>query len=64
MPTRQTPGYAGVPLKLEVVKLDTYGQTISADSSSSLQVYSAVAGTKANDNTVAFLGSIFSVYQG
>ena len=64
MPTRQTPGYAGVPLKLEVVKLDTYGQNMTIDSSSSLQVYSAVAGTKVNDNTVAFLGSIFSGFQG
>jgi hypothetical protein len=64
MPTRQTPGYAGVPLKLEIVKLDTYGQNITVDSSSSLQVYSAVAGTKVNDITVAFLGSIFSGFQG
>jgi hypothetical protein len=64
MPTRQTPGYAGLPLKLEVVKVDQYGQTIAADSSSSLQVYSAVAGTKVNDNTVAFLGSIFSGFRG
>jgi hypothetical protein len=64
MSTRQTPGFAGVPLKLEVVKLDTYGQTITVDSSSSLQVYSAVAGTKVNDNTVSFLGSVISGFQG
>ena len=64
MPTRQTPGFAGVPLKLEVLKLDRYGQTIAADSSSSMQVYSAVSETKINDDTVAFVGSIFSVFQG
>jgi hypothetical protein len=64
MPTRQAPGYAGVPLKLEVVKLDHYGQIIAVDSSSSMQVYSAVAETKINDITVAFVGSIFSVFQG
>jgi hypothetical protein len=63
MPTRQTPGYAGVPLKLEVVKLDQYQQTMTADSSSSLQVYSAFAGTKVDDDSVAFLGSIFSGFQ-
>jgi len=55
MPTRQAPGYAGVPLKLEVVKLDHYGQIIAVDSSSSMQVYSAVAETKINDITVGAL---------
>jgi predicted outer membrane repeat protein len=63
LPTHQRPGYAGVPLELVVLKLDAYGQTITSDSSSSLQVYSAFAGTKVNDDSVAFLGSILSGFQ-
>jgi hypothetical protein len=66
MPTRQAPGYAGVPLELVVLKLDQYGQTMAADSSSSLQIYSALAdkvnGKWVNDDSVSFNGAIFSVF--
>ena len=62
LPDRETPGYAGVPLELAVLKLDHYGQTITTDSSSSLQVYTALAGDQINDNSVSFLGTIFSVF--
>jgi hypothetical protein len=50
-------------LTLVVVKLDQYGQTITADSSSSLQVYSALEGTKVNDNSLTFIGNIISGFR-
>jgi hypothetical protein len=61
MPTRQT--HAGVMLNLYVVKLDQYEQIMTADSSSSLQVYSALEGTKVNDNSVTFIGNIISGFR-
>jgi hypothetical protein len=64
LPTHQRPGYAGVPLELVVLKLDAYGQIITTDSLSTLQLYTALDGKKINDNSVAFLGgSIFSGFQ-
>ena len=63
MPTRQAPGQAGVMLNIYVVKLDQYEQIMTGDSSSSLQVYSALEGTKINDNSVTFIGNIISVFR-
>jgi hypothetical protein len=61
LPEREAPGLAGLAMELQVVKKDAYGQDISADSSSSLQLRSALGGNKGlNDESVAFLGSIFS----
>ena len=62
VPTHQAPGYAGVPLELVVLKLDQYGQTIAADSSSALQMYAALASdTSKNDDSVSFVGgSLFA----
>jgi len=42
---------------------DIYGQTIAADSSSSLQMYSALNGERVNDPSISFIGSIFSGFQ-
>ena len=56
-PTAHAPGYAGTMMNLIATKLDRYGQTINADSTSALQAYSSLGGTLATDPQVLFLGS-------
>jgi hypothetical protein len=64
LPTPDSPGSAGVVMQLIVLKKDVYGQTMAADSSSSLQVYSAMGGESgSNDASVSFLGAIFSGFE-
>ena len=64
LPTADAPGYAGVDMELVVFKQDAYGQTVTTDSASSLQVFSARGGARgANDGSVSFLGSIISVFE-
>jgi len=63
LPTENFPGYAGVAIDIEVLKLDYYGQIISSDSTSSLQMYPSLGSTLANDVSVSFIGSTFSVFQ-
>jgi hypothetical protein len=64
LPTTDSPGFAGVVMELVVLKQDTYNQTVAADSSSSLQVFSSKDGTRgANDGSVSFLGAIISVFE-
>lgn len=60
LPTRDKPGYAGVPIELSVLKIDRYGQVITSDSNSSVQVYSALNGKRVNDDSVTIQGSIYS----
>ena len=61
LPTTDSPGFAGVVVELVVLKQDAYGQTVTTDSSSILQVFSARDGARgANDASVSFLGAIFS----
>jgi hypothetical protein len=45
-----------------VLKLDVYGQIITTDSLSTLQLHSAFNGETSNDDSVSFLGSIFSAF--
>jgi hypothetical protein len=63
MPTHESLAYAGVSMELTVLKKDAYGQTIKADSSSSIQLYSALDGATVNDPSVNFLGSLFSGFR-
>jgi hypothetical protein len=64
LPTTDSPGFAGVVMELVVLKQDAYNQTVTADSSSSLQVFSANDGTRgANDRSVSFLGAIITVFK-
>jgi hypothetical protein len=50
----------GTHVKVTVVKNDRYGQTMASDSSSSLQLHSALKGERKNDPSVSFTGSVFS----
>jgi len=64
LPTRESPCFAGETMQLAVLKKDFYGQTMTADSSSALQLRSAKNGERGvNDASVFFLGSIFSGFQ-
>ena len=63
IPSHASPAYAGVSMELIVLKKDAYSQTIAADSSSSLQIHSALEGRRINDASVGFLGSIFSGFE-
>ena len=64
LPPRETPGFAGLNIDLVVVKKDIYSQKITADSSSKLQLYSALAGEKSNDDSISFVGgTVFSGFQ-
>jgi len=63
LPTSEVPGFAGVSIELVVLKQDFYNQTIASDSSSTLQLYSALDGEKVNDATVSFRGSIFTGFE-
>ena len=64
LPTTDSPGFAGVVMKLVVLKQDAYGQTVTADSSSSLQVFPARDGERdANDESVSFLGATITVFE-
>ena len=64
LPNSATPGYAGVTMQLRVLKLDAYGQTVKSDSSSSLQLRSALSGdTNTDDPSISFEGTLFSVFQ-
>ncbi len=49
-------------MELLVLKLDVYGQIITTDSLSTLQLHSAFNGETSNDDSVSFLGSIFSAF--
>ena len=63
LPTLEAPGYAGVDMRLTIVKKDRYGQTVASDDSSSLQIYSDPTGATTNDPSILFVGSIFSGFQ-
>ena len=63
LPAAESPGYAGVSMDIEVSKLDRYGQVITSDSTSSLQMYSSLGQSLGNDPSVSFVGSTFSVFQ-
>ena len=63
LPTPGSPGFAGISLELAVLMKDMHGQIIKADSSSSLQLYSALDDSKDNESSITFIGSIFAVVQ-
>ena len=63
LPAEESPGYAGVNIGIEVSKLDRYGQVITSDSTSSLQMYPSLGQSLGNDPSVSFVGSTFSVFQ-
>ena len=63
LPSREAPAFAGVPMGITVIKVDKYGQTIRSDSSSAVQVYSALNGDLINDGNISFLGSIYSGFK-
>lgn len=63
LPTRNAPGYAGETFQIKITKLDRYGQIISSDNTSSIQLRSSLAGLQAEDSAVSFFGSTFSVLQ-
>ena len=64
LPSRAAPGFAGAAMELAVRKHDFYGQLISTDSSSLLQVFSALHGDRTNDDSISFLGLSFAGLQG
>jgi len=64
LPTYESPQFAGVDIKLVVLKKDIYGQTVAADSSSSLQLLSARdRKIGVPDPGILLLGSVFSGFQ-
>jgi hypothetical protein len=63
LPTADSPGYAGMTVQVFVDKMDRYGQRMSADSTSSLQMYSSLGTTLNIDDSISFIGRIFSVFQ-
>ena len=60
LPDCKSPAFAGLDLQLTVVKRDFYGQLMASDDTSTLQLYSALNGDKDNDESVSFLGPVFS----
>jgi len=60
VPDRNSPAFAGVDFQLTVLKRDLYGQLMASDDSSLLQLYSALDGERVNDDSLSFLGSVFS----
>ena len=54
--TTPLPAFPGTPQEFFVVKLDAYNQTIRADSSSVLGLYSSLDGTHETDPMLSFVG--------
>ena len=62
LPTDTEPGFAGVPMHVEVIKRDFYHQVIMSDSSSLIILKSALAGSETTtDDSISIEGRSFNL---